>query len=117
MVQGDPADELNIEMAQPKGPDRCFPDKGERLGQQVIQGFSVGSALLEFSCFAGHARICQLFHFRFQIVDALDHRGQFLQSPVIAGPEDLGEKIEYHVSFLPAMYLRLNVNAVKAFLD
>ncbi len=86
-------------MAQAQGSDRCFPDQSERFRQQIIQGFSVGHALFEFICSAGHIRIRQLFHFRFQVADALYHRGQFLQNPVIAGPEDLGEKIEYHVSF------------------
>ena len=71
-VKNDPAHDLNVELAVADGPDGGFARRSERLGQEVVQGFAIGTAGLELGCKRSQLSVRERLHGRLQLVDVVD---------------------------------------------
>ena len=77
-VEDDAPQELDVEMAHARHTARRFTDDGKSFGQNVVQRFSVGQAILELEGLFLQRCIAQACQFRFQVVDAADNRPHLL---------------------------------------
>ncbi len=87
-VQNRSADQLHVEVPHVQDAAAGFAADGERFDQQVIQGFAIGDALLEFDGFLGQFGVGELLESGFEIVDGGDDWTQPLNFAFVPGPED-----------------------------
>jgi hypothetical protein len=95
-VQGDSADDLNVEVAHIEGAPGGFAHRGEGLGQQLLQGFTGGSALAEFFSAGPKLGIRELAHIGLQGVDAVHRFAHSSNLPLVAATDDLSNYIRDH---------------------
>ncbi len=88
LVQHDAADELDRVGAHAQNPVRSFPDGGEGLGQQVVQGFPLGQAVFKFLGLAPEGFLRKISIFTFQPQDLVHHGLDLFQLPLRPGAEE-----------------------------
>ena len=91
VMQDHAPDHLDIEMTHAQNALTRLADHRKRLGQQGIEGFTVGVTLTEFVGFGLKLIVRQRLHGRLKRIDALDGLGILLDQPVIAAAENLFE--------------------------
>ncbi len=99
LVQGDAADELNIEMAQPDGALAGFPHGGESLGEQVVQRLAVRQPGAELGRLTLQSLFAERLVLRLEAVDLVDDSGEFFNgAPVGVAAKYFYEFLE-HVKY------------------
>ena len=73
-MQGDATHELHVVVTQPQGALGCFSNRGEGLGEDVVQGFPFGQPAAELVRLGPEFGVGEGFEFFFQGVD-LVHQG------------------------------------------
>ena len=96
LVQDHAADQLHVEVPHVQLPAGHFPADGKGLGEDVIDGFSVGQPFLERLGLVRQGLIGEGSQSGFQAVDALDERHQGLDFTVILAAEDQIEYLRQH---------------------
>ena len=86
------ADDLNVVVALPENPARRFADHRKRLFFEVVCGGTVVETLAKIGGFGPEPVVGQRFNSRFQGVDTLHQRFEFLQSLSLADAEDFVEE-------------------------
>ena len=75
---------------QAQHPDGGLPHGGEGLGEDVVQGFAIGQALLEAGRLGGELGVGQGLILRLQGLDLINNGVDLLQFPVAVGAEQFG---------------------------
>jgi hypothetical protein len=91
VVEGDPADQLHVEVAFAEGPDAGLADGRERLGEQVVEALAVGQALAERVGQLAQLGVGARLHRRLECVDLGDHRLTATTVLTFAEAQDLGQ--------------------------
>jgi hypothetical protein len=95
LVKHDPPDELHVEGPHPHGPPRRFPDNGEGLCQDVVEGGPVCELLLEIGRLGLQLFIGELLDGGLEAIDLVNERRNSLQLPLVLGPEHLLDEIQH----------------------
>ena len=98
-VQHHAADQLHVEVPHVQHAAAGLADDGERFGQQVVERFAVGDALLRNS--AVLSRSCssrERLDLRLEGVDLRHARTQPLDLALVLGADDLGEELTDHAA-------------------
>ena len=85
------ADELDVEVPHVQHPAAGLADDGEGFGKQVVERLAVGKALTELGGLVAQLAVAERLDRRFERVDGLDDRADFLQLAFVLRAEDLGE--------------------------
>ncbi len=102
LVQDHAADQLDVEMPQAQGAFRPLADRGESLGQDVVQLGAVGDLLAEVPCALAQGVVRQGLGDRLQRVDALDDGLEGPDLAIVDRPEDFLGDPEHLAYPLPA---------------
>ena len=70
LVQSETAHELHVEMSLPEGPLRGLADRGEDLGEDVVERFAFRQALAKACRALGELLVAPLLELRLELVDA-----------------------------------------------
>src|SRR5207237_10219875 len=70
LVQSETAHELHVEMPLPEGPLRGLADRGEDLGEDVVERFAFRQALAKACRALGELLVAPLLELRLELVDA-----------------------------------------------
>jgi hypothetical protein len=97
LVQHHAADQLDVEVPHPKRAARSLADRGECVGQQILQVLAAGQPLAELRGLALELLVAQRLERFFERVGAGDALVIAAQEPLIAATEQLGKPIG-HVS-------------------
>ena len=95
-MQHHAAEQLDVEVAHPEGAHTRLADHGERLGQQVVEGFPGAEALAEFVRLGAQRVIGQRLDRRLERIDALDVATVGLEQALVAAAEYRGEELGDH---------------------
>jgi hypothetical protein len=87
VVQRHAADELHVEVAHLHDALGALAHHGKGLGQQRVERFAPGDAVLEFLRLAAQRLVTQLLVFRLHRIDASDRLAVLLEQPVVAAAE------------------------------
>ena len=90
-VQGDAADQLDVEVPLAEGADAGLAHRRERLGQQVVEGLAVGQPLAEDVGELAQLGVGARLHRRLERVDLGHHRLTATQLFAFAEAQDLGQ--------------------------
>ena len=93
LVQGDAADNLNIEVAQARDATRGLPHRGKCLREQVIKRLASLIALAEELCLASELLIRHGFELGLKVVNHLGDFLVFLELFIRANREQLGKEV------------------------
>ena len=93
LVQGDAADNLNIEVAQARDATRGLPHRGKCLRKQVIKRLASLIALAEELCLASELLIRHGFELGLKVVNHLGDFLVFLELFIRANREQLGKEV------------------------
>jgi hypothetical protein len=92
LVQGDGADELNVEVALTVGPLRGFPGQGKRLRQEIIELLAVFVALPEVRHGPDDLLVGERLELLLHRIDVVDERLYLPQFLVIGVAHEFGKK-------------------------
>ena len=87
-MKRDAADHLNVVMAFTENAPCSFANDRESFGQNMIESFAVGDALLEFFSLCPKLSIGEWLDLGFKLIDSSDDRIDRLQLTVILCAED-----------------------------
>nr|BAL54247.1 hypothetical protein HGMM_F13G06C30 [uncultured Acetothermia bacterium] len=87
-MNDDPADELDIERAQPNRAARGLAHHGERLGQEIIECLAVGEPISEFVGLGAELIVGELLHLGLQPIDLIDDGLELAESLFVGLAED-----------------------------
>ena len=90
-VQGDAADQLDVEMAHVHEAAAGFAHYGEGFDEEVVQGRTLSQFFLEFDGLGGEIDIGKRLDARLQVVDRRDDRHHGLDFTLVLGAKDLGQ--------------------------
>ena len=96
VVQRDAADNLNVEVAHIDGPPGGLTDRGEGLGQQLLQGLTGGAASSEFVGPGPELGIRELLQLGLEDVDALDRLAHPSNLPLVTATDDFPDYTRDH---------------------
>ncbi len=97
LVEDDPADDLDVEVAHLGRPPGGLADDGEGLDEDVAEGGALGELLPEFRGFSQELGVGKRLDAGFEVVDGRDERLDLLQGPFGVGPEELPENPLVHL--------------------
>ncbi len=84
VVQHHAADELHVEVPEPKRAARSLAHHGECLGQQVVHGLAGGQLVAELTGLVGEIGVGQGLQGRLERVDPADSAGVLTDEPLVA---------------------------------
>src|SRR5690606_30645237 len=98
-VQDHAADQLHVVVAHAQDADAGLAADREGLGEDLVERFAVGDALLEFRGLGLQLFVAEGLHLRLEGVDLLDDAAELLEQALVAAAEDAGKQtIEHCVS-------------------
>ena len=94
-MQRDAADQLHVEVPQADRAPGGLADRGERLGQQVVEGLALGQALAERGGEAWEAVVGHRPHALVERVGGSDELAVLAEQALVAAAEDRGQELEH----------------------
>ena len=95
LVQHDAAHELDGVGTHTQHPVGSLPDGGKGLGQQIVQAFALGVALLELTGLVLQGILGKIFVFGLQRQDLVHHGLDLLDLPLGAGSKQFRDKTHF----------------------
>ena len=96
LVQGHPAQQLDIEMAHLHHPLGALAHHGEGLRQDVVERLPPADPVLELLRLGAQRIVAELFELRLQRVDAIGRLPVLLEQAVVARTENLSQEVLGH---------------------
>ncbi|MPN49535.1 hypothetical protein SDC9_197156 [bioreactor metagenome] len=87
-MQHDAADQLDVEVTLAQHPARGLAHDGEGFFEKLVEGFTLGQAVLEFLGLAAKLGVGQGLHLRLKRVDLGDPRVEAFDLAVVRGAEE-----------------------------
>ena len=100
VVQGDAAEQLDVEVAHAERALARLAHDGERLGQHVVERRAVRDALLELGRLRPQRLVGKGADRRLERIDLAHLLAELLEQPFVAAAEDAGEDVRDHASTL-----------------
>ncbi len=92
LVKHRAADQLHVEVAHVQHALAGLADDGERLDEQVVEGFALSNPRAEFRGLPAELLVGERLNRRLERADFGDERAQTLQFTFVLGADDFGEK-------------------------
>jgi hypothetical protein len=96
VVKRHAAEQLHVEMAHLHDALGALAHGGKSFGQQGIEGFALGDAVLELQRLGAQPIVAELLELGFERIDALHRLAILLEEPVVATAENLGQEVGCH---------------------
>ena len=95
LLEDDAADELFVEVAQTDAAAGGLTHGGEGLRQKIVQRFTRLETRAELVGLGAELSVRARLHLRFELVHALDDRGELLQLPLVGVAHDALDPLQH----------------------
>lgn len=100
VVQGHATDQLDIEVAHAHHPLASLANHGEGFGQQLVERFALGVALLEFSRFRLQLLVGERHHLGLERIDGLYSLGHALYITLVLASKEFLQQRRKHIDLV-----------------